>query len=201
MTAIDSLDLVHFIIAAYPAQRQKLSKDDIKAMVAAYHAGLEDLELATVKQAATRLIRTSKFMPSVAEIREAVGVVHDGARRHGVDAWGDVLKLTRRDRNLDDLEGVDPLVYRICQQMDWIVFRDLWSGGATIKQWRVSFGESENVAADRARFIEAYDKLTVDARREAQASPGATLPAAPAARAELDGLASDLAAKLTSGKR
>ena len=173
MTTAETIELVRFVLAAYPAQRARMSGEDAKAMVAAYAAGLADVELEHAQAAATRLIRTSKWLPSVSEIREAIGVVHAGERRSGIDAWGDVIAMrTYRDR--DALETFDPLSVEICRRFGWLEWRVLVRGGRDFDQWHVS--SCENEPADRARFAEAYDKLTASARREAQAAPGA-LPA------------------------
>lgn len=170
MTTSETIELVRFVLAAYPAQRSRMSGEDAKAMVAAYAAGLADVELEHARAGATRLIRTSKWLPSVAELREAIGVVHAGERRSGIDAWGDVVSMrTYRDR--EALETFDPLVVELCRRFGWIEWRVLVRGGRDVDQWHVVSGENE--PADRARFAEAYDKLTASARREAQAAPGA----------------------------
>jgi len=46
-----------------------------QAMLQGYWMGLEDLDLDDVKRGATRAMRESKFMPSVAELRELAGQI------------------------------------------------------------------------------------------------------------------------------
>lgn len=194
MTKLEALDLVEFLFAAYPAQRARLTDEDATAMVAAYFAGLSDVESDIATRAATRAIRVSKFIPTIAEIREEAGVVRSGSRRHGVDAWGDVIAM-RAFREGDIGNGFDPLSVQVCRSFGWIETRTLWRGSLDIQQWHIVSGENES--ADRARFIEAYDKLTATARRDAQAAPGATIPAI--AGGEFDALAGSLAKRLTNG--
>lgn len=187
-------ELVMFVIASYPTQRQRMSADDVNAMQAAYAATLEDVEIHAAKAAVVRLLRTSKWIPTIAEILEAVGVVHVGERRHGIDAWGDVLSL-HSYRDPDEMESCDPLVIQVCKSFGWIEWRTLFRGHEDVNQWHVMHGENES--SDRARFTEAYDKLASAARREAQASPGAIpLPAGRGATAQLESLSEGVARAL-----
>ena len=146
------------------------------------------------------IVLNSKFLPTVAEIRAVVADYRDGRARSGVEAWGDVIKLTRRHRDVGDMEGVDPVVYSICERFDWIVHRDLWHGGETIKQWKVSMPEHENITSARARFCELYDNLA--ARDQEDRQIAGALPAPPTQFADpARALVAALQRKLTSGNK
>ena len=63
------------------------------ARMEVYFAALADLELADVRRSATVLVRTSKFFPRPAELREAI----DGSSEDRAElAWMQLLQLVRR---------------------------------------------------------------------------------------------------------
>ena len=157
------LEVMRVIFAAWPSQRQRMSTDDVHGMFAVYSVGLGDLEVAKVKAAVTRLARTSEWLPTIAAIRAAVGVVEHGEQSTGTEAWETVLSAIRRYGSHRtpgiDFSFGDPITARVVKALHW--------------------GElcaSDNAIADRARFVDAYADIAKTERREAQAAPGATNP-------------------------
>lgn len=146
MSELQAKKLVAAMIAAYPTT--KITDDS----AAVYVRMLFDLDFDAVNAAIAKLIATCKFPPSVAEIREATLAVSKGDRRAGGDAWGDVLHAIRRFGYARtpgrDFELEDPIVLECIKAFGW---QELCS--------------SENQVADRARFIELYDKLAAEDRR------------------------------------
>lgn len=166
MTEPEVRDVLKLIAAAYPTQRQRMSNDDVRAMAAVYTAGLLDLDYDRVNAAVNRLVKASKWIPTIAEIREAAVDVAHGARAPGGQAWGQCLALVRK-YGLPrwpgiDFEVADPVLRATIRALGWA---DLCN--------------SENPAADRARFIELYDQLAQGERKEAAIAPGATSRALP----------------------
>jgi hypothetical protein len=82
---IEAAKLVAMLSAAY--RDAPISE----ATAEVYEAMLADLPFAATQAAVARLVATSKWFPTVAEIREAVVAVERGAVRSGVEAWGDVV--------------------------------------------------------------------------------------------------------------
>jgi hypothetical protein len=158
--------MLRLLAAAYPAQRQRMSADDVRAMAAVYIAGLADLDHDRVRAAVDRLVKSSRFIPTIAEVREAAVDVAHGARAPGGDAWGRCLRLIRRYGSHRwpgiDFEVGDPVLLATIRALGWA---DLCN--------------SDNAAADRARFIELYDQLAQGERKEAAIAPGATSRALP----------------------
>lgn len=149
------------ILASWSTQRQRMNDDDIRAFTASYAAGLADLDHDLVKGAVGRLVRTSKFLPTVAEIREAAGVLAHGTRTTGAQAWGAVVRALKscgshRTPGVD-FHFQDPITRELVSSFGW---SELCASG--------TIGH----AADRARFIEAYDQIAKSDRVEAQASDG-----------------------------
>jgi hypothetical protein len=133
-------------------------------------------------------------MPTIAEIREACMDLEHGEPKAGGEAWGEVLAAVSRwgiyrQPGLD-FQFADPVVARAVQAFGW---RNICN--------------SENQQADRARFIELYDRLATVERKQLNAGQ---LPAAQRLRAlqssedRLAEIGSDmvqgLAKRLTGGK-
>lgn len=176
MTELEVRSVLKLLAAAYPTQRQRMTNDDVRAMAAIYTAGLLDLDLERATAAVNRLVKSSRWIPTIAEIRAAAVDVGHGGRTPGGEAWGMARKLSSY-RFSDDLEELDPLLRRTLQALGMIKWRELWRRDETIRQWAVCTGDNE--VADRARFIELYDQLSQDERKEAAIAPGAISKALP----------------------
>lgn len=157
MTKAEAAKIVAVILAAYPAQRARMTAHDVNATSSAYERLLVDLDFAAVDAAVEKLTATSKFMPTIAEIREATAALYIGDVAAGGEAWGVVLRaIGRYGRNrtpgVDFAFGdpPDPVALEVVRALNW---RELC--------------DSENQAADRARFIELYNQLAAKARRGA----------------------------------
>lgn len=163
MTRGETSKLVGVLTAAYPSQAAKV---DVVAMIDAWAELLDDVEYPIAAAAVRALAQTEKFMPSVADIRAACLELTKGPKRPGGDAWGDVIAL-RTFSDVSTMASVDPITLHICKEFGWLEYRTLWRNGADLEQWHVVSGENES--ADRARFIELYDKLKAQGHREAAA--------------------------------
>jgi len=132
-----------------------------EGMVTSYVSNLSDLDRDKTRAAAMALVRTSKWMPTIAEIREMVVQQEHGRKRPGAEAWGDVQKAIKA-KGVYRTPGVDfffddPLVAKAVGALGW-----------------TSLCNSELQGPDRARFIELYDSYDRAARTDAQLSAGAT---------------------------
>ena len=131
-----------------------------EATAEVYEAMLADLDFAAGQQAVQRLICSSKWLPTVAEIRAAAADVRHGPVRAGGEAWGDVVEAIRRVGSYRPAPTfADPMVNDCVKFMGW---RDLCLG--------------TNEAADRAKFVSLYDSL---AGRERAGIVAGALPEAP----------------------
>lgn len=163
MTKSEAHRLVMGLCATYPSQVAKLDKNQLRTMAAIYAKCLVDLEFTATAKAVERLAKSSRWMPTIADIRAEVGEVCHGQRRAGGEAWGDVLRAVgRHGHNRTpgvDFQFDDPLVADCVGHLGW-----------------TEICRSEIQAADRARFIELYDQLARGERKLAQISPGGTTP-------------------------
>jgi hypothetical protein len=176
MTPAEAAKAVLMLQAAYPAARWT------EATVELYEAMLSDLDTELVRGAIARHICTSKFMPTVAEVREAAADIAVGPSRSGVEAWGDVGMAIRRTGSYGAPKFEDPLVAECVRIMGW---RNL------------CLGDSPE-AADRARFCELYTDLQRKQRQHDVSAPGRLLPAG-RAPAQLSGNVRELTARVGTG--
>lgn len=166
MKRAEAAKLAAIMLGAYPSQAAKLGEELGEAMIAAYEALLDDIPYSMAQAALRALAQTEKFMPSVADIRAACLELTKGPKRPGVDAWGDVIAF-RKFQDVTAIGSADPITLHICKEFGWIEYRTLWRNGADVDQWHVVSGDNES--ADRARFIELYDKLRTQGHRESVA--------------------------------
>lgn len=74
MKKSEAAELVMMILAAYPNAKTSSSTSQV------YETMLADLDPKTARQAVTALIATSKFVPTIAEIREACAAIVQAKR-------------------------------------------------------------------------------------------------------------------------
>lgn len=147
MTDTEVRKIVAVLMGAFPGARIT------QETTAVYERMIRDLEYPLANAAVERLLATCKFMPTVAEIRETALALAVGEQKPGGEAWGKVLALVARYGSYrepgKDFEIADPVLRKSIASLGW---REICL--------------SENQAADRARFIELYDKLAVQERRK-----------------------------------
>lgn len=154
MTEVESQKLVTMLVTAYPNWIGRLPSDQQQTTMALYRRMILDLSYASANAAIERMIATSRFPPAIAEIREAVQTLELGPARTGAEAWGDVMRGFQRFAIDSSPRFDDPAVDRLVRSFGW---REL--------------SLSENTTADRARFIDAYERIAATERR-AQLSEG-----------------------------
>ena len=164
--------------AAYPAARWSEPTIDL------YELMLAELDYELARGAIVRIIKSSKFLPTVAEILDAVADIGIGPMRSPVDAWGDVGMAIRRVGYIGVPKFGDPLVAECVRAMGW---RSL------------CIGDSPE-ASDRARFCELYQDKQRKQRVLDVSEPGRLLPASgQRAHARLPAQVRELTAKIGGG--
>lgn len=131
--------------AAYGDRKYMQSNEDIDL----WFGMLKDLSYDGCRNAVQQLIATSKFHPTIAEIREKASMVTALPIADWGEAWGAVLYAIRRFgmyREMEALEGLDELT-RKC--VECIGYQNLCL--------------SENTETDRANFRMIYQQM---AKRE-----------------------------------
>lgn len=93
----------------------------------AYDIALSDVPLAALNSAALQLLKTAKFMPSPAEIREAAGAVSGAVATKDKPtlAWVDVRRAINRVGGYDSPNFQDPLINATIRAMGgWVALCD-----------------------------------------------------------------------------
>lgn len=185
MTETEARKLVAVAVAACPTQGGRMGKDQIADMGTAWAMLLEDIDYAEAGAALKRYLATSHWLPAPAQIRAIVSEARHGRRRPGGDAWGDVLSEVGRTGRYRSPTFADPIVARAIDALGWLAICD-----------------SENQHADRARFIELYDRLAAaEAEDRSVASlPGVARPALPGRTGETQHLGPAVLRALKGGE-
>ena len=136
MTQTECQKLVAVLLGAYPQARIAAATPGV------YERMLVDLDVKAANAAVERLLATAKFMPTIAEIREAALAVTVGEIKRGGEAWGEVQRLLARygAKRYDlgwNAPIADPVAAQVVAALGWVALCD-----------------SENQTADRARFID-----------------------------------------------
>ena len=140
-------DVIKFLQATYP--RQAFSADNVKA----YVMMLEDLPIDHLRMAVLKLAADSKWFPSIAEIRGAAADLDLQSR--GIVSAIEAYEIAQR-HNIMRIKDEYPDVHAAARMSCY-----------TITDMR----KSQNVAADRARFIEAYNEILSQRRQEITNTP------------------------------
>jgi hypothetical protein len=127
-----------------------------------YQRFMLDLPYEAADAAVRRLIATwqptsANRYPSIPTLRAAVLAQQTGRRRSGIEAWGDLRKMTGsyEESRFDEM---DPIVRQCLDALGWIEWSPFFSAArGEFMKWKLVLGENE--AADRARFVELYDRI------------------------------------------
>jgi hypothetical protein len=146
MTASEVSKLVAVLIASFPHAKVNAGTSQ------AYEAMLADLDYETANGAVAALVATSRYLPTIAEIREAALTATQGPKRSGVDAWGEVRAAVGRYGMNRTPVFEDSVTAHVMSRLGWREFCQ--SDSSEMPSWR-------------ARFVELYDKTATDERRDA----------------------------------
>ncbi len=154
MNRTEASRLVTVMLQAVPSNR--VDPRNVPGMIDAYADLLSDLTYEQCNAGLRVLLRTRTWLPSVADIRAAALELARGPVRAGGDAWGGVLRAIAAEGAYRtpgvDFTFSDPVTAQCVEALTW-----------------QTLCLSENPTAERARFIELYDKLATQSHRELQA--------------------------------
>ena len=174
MTRQEAGQLVSVIMAACPGQSARVDGPRAAAMVDAFASLLADLTYEQCNAAVRVLLQTRSWMPSVADIRSTALELARGPAKAGAEAWGSVLRAIREQgvyrRPGTDFVFHDPVTARCVVALGW-----------------EELCNSENTIADRARFVDAYDQIAAQDRKESVSPQLAAARDARAVRGETNG--------------
>jgi hypothetical protein len=143
MTPPEAAKLVATLSAAYPRAAVTVETSRV------YERMLADLDFDVATKAVARVIATSRFLPTIAEIRIAAAEVEHGPVRVGGEAWGDVGFAIRRFGARETPRLLDPVAAQCVRLLGWH-----------------SICSPDNESAIRAHFIRLYDQLAAQNREQ-----------------------------------
>jgi len=142
--------LVGVMAAAFP--NAKVSDPTVEA----YISMLKDLPLDVLTAAVEQCILESEFFPTVAKLREKVAVLTTPQRPTPTEAFGELQGAIARTGFYRSPSFDDPIIARCVEALGW-----------------QHLCTSENLVADRARFIQMYEQLVERERESAKLGPKA----------------------------
>ncbi len=170
MTKKEAAIVVFELLSNYPN-----SERVGQATIEAYEKNLADLDFESARSAVARLAQTSKFIPTIAEVRAAARDLRTGAKRTGLEGWGDVVRAIQYVGSYRTPTFDDPIVAHVVRCLGW---REVCLG--------------DNESALRARFVEAYESISDREFREEAVAEPLRLAAPPAPRSGMSLLAASM---------
>ena len=161
-TPLEVQKIWNALIRGYPYYAKDNTPEDLAETLTMYEELLADVPYATLKAAAKQHLTTSRFFPTIAELRQPAMALAQPARESAMEAWGSVTDMFNRGEYYFYEGG-------ICRAPTWanpITARVVKCMGGYFELCK-----STNLTADRARFIEAYDQLTQREHAEALLLP------------------------------
>ena len=182
---------VHMMLcAAFPDHVARLSDETMEAQVQLYHRMLCDLDLCDLEAVALRHMAESQWFPKISELRKAAARLTHPEALDPAEAWEQVCKaIPRYGATIAGTDGAgippfdDPLTAVVVRQFGWN---------------NLCF--SDNPVADRARFIEAYERQATRSYQRAALPAGLQNGALSGAR-RVDQLTAGVVKQLSGGSR
>jgi len=138
------------LVAAYP------NANVGKETMAVYVSDLSDIPNEILDAACTYCRTTSKWFPTIAELREASAKLQTGSDSlpPAGEAWGEVLRIIGRLGYFEQPVFDNPVAAKTVAAMGW-----------------KNIAEGDNRTADRARFIELYNTYATRTLEQAKLPP------------------------------
>ena len=136
--------LVKGLKAAYPSQN--FLPDDYSMKL--WYSLLKDVDYALAEAAAYKHICTSRFPPTIADLRAQCTQVTEEKPKTWLDGWSIVQKMIgrwgifRQEEAMNALNEADPITASIVERMGW-----------------KNLCNSENQSVDRANFRQCYETM------------------------------------------
>lgn len=151
MKRSEAAKLLAVVAASYP----NFEPDEVKLGV--WTEMLGDLDYPTANMAVRRHIATSRFAPTVAEIREQAMIAGGHEEVTATEAWGELMQAVRHHGYYHEREALaemNPETRRVVERITW---REV--------------NMCENLDVLRGQFLRMYETMAGRSRREALCPP------------------------------
>lgn len=156
MATVDQIGVIFNALTTNYGYIQRDKKpEDMAGLLDIWKQTLSDIDGDLLRLAALKIISTSKWFPSVAELRgAALDISEPNHCRTGIEAWGDVIKAFHNVGIYSVPKFNDPVVANVVRLLGW-----------------QALCASEDQTADRARFIDGYNSILANRRNDALMLP------------------------------
>lgn len=146
MTKKETVELITYIGSNYESILNK-TKEQLEMMVELWYDCLKDLDYEIVKQALKKTILESKYMPTIAEIRQNAIQMITPQRKTGIEAWSDAYKLICRGTTVtqEEFDNLEPNI------------KKFFGSVSQLKDYATS--TETNMDVVRSNFLKSYDIL------------------------------------------
>jgi hypothetical protein len=140
------------LFAAYP------NSQATPETIAVYVRILSDIPPADLQTVVDQAVATNKFLPTIAELRDAYHSLQHADRPTWADGWDAVQKEIRRIGSYSTPKFDDPITAKVVEAMGWKT---------------LCAALTENVATDRAQFRQMYEGYASRQERDEKLLPQA----------------------------
>lgn len=128
---------------AYPRFYNNNSEEEITLAINLWTKMLDDLTVEEVALAVNKIIATSEWPPSIADVRKAVTETQKGQIKDAGEAWGEVTAAIRQFGYVREKEALESMSEETKRTVKYIGWQTICA--------------SENLMADRAHFFKIYE--------------------------------------------
>lgn len=128
------------LVASFPMWAKDVDDPVLEQTLRVYERILTDLPAIALEAAVLQHIADSRFFPTAGELRQKTMSLLGPRRPSAMEAWGEVKRAFARYGRYQGPIFENQIAARVVESMGWL-----------------SLCDSGNEAADRARFIQAYE--------------------------------------------
>lgn len=142
MTREEIVQVLAVLKANYSGALKDITRQEAEGKINLWITMFADTDKKIMNLAIQKIIATSKYFPTVAEVREAISEINTGYVMDGGEAWGEVIAAIRnygQYREMQALESMSEMTRIVVQRLGW---HDLCI--------------SEDTEIDRAHFLKVY---------------------------------------------
>lgn len=139
MNKKEIINLLAIATANFPNMQEK----DMKPTAILWEKSLSDIDYPIAEKALLKVLSTSRFFPTIADIREATAQITQPRQLDAMEAWGLIIQAIRKYgyyRTKEAMESLPPDVVEMVRRFTWY-----------------ELCMSENIETLRAQFRMAWD--------------------------------------------
>lgn len=152
MNRKEIINLLAIATANFPSMQER----DMKPTAVLWENALSDITYDVAEKALLKVLSTSKFFPTIAEIREAAAQITQPRQMDAIEAWGLIVDAIRKYGFYREKEAMESLPEDVAQMAKRFTWRELCL--------------SENPDTLRAQFRMAWEAQS-KRKKEIQALP------------------------------